>query len=585
MSKVSNSSESRSHTAAVCTSGTRPQGPYNRHPAYGEPCSQRSHELFSANNEISRKRWVRRIFAWGLRRARRLARSGRHSAALRVARRLAHLGPTVPVLQLYVAKNALYLGELDTARRALHSVGWNGQSTKLKYYCVTAKLFRELNDLDAVEECLEEARRIYPSSARTWALLGDLCRDRAKANDAERCFDTALTLASSLTERLMALDGLAGCFTDTARKDDAINVLSSIMEIEPDLGFNYWRLAFAQHDMTLSDIFITKIRSMLMSSNTGMRDRMHLHYALGMVLDRLQQYGDAFAHFLLANTIRSRRADPSQFDEKLIRKRCDDRISIFCKEKLRHLSQYGDKSDFLICIVGMPRSGTTLIEQILCSHSEVVGLGERMDFQLLTRHLQSRLRSRRPYPLCCSAMTPNDVRELSAAIREQLCQSIGPASHVVTKLPDDAWELGLIKILFPRAKIIHACRHPIDTCLSCFMQNFRQLGYTTNLRTLASVYRAYQRIMQHWKTVLGDEQIFDCVYEDFVSEPERVIHGLYNFCGLTYNCDWSTFWNCTRRVETASAWQVRNPIYNSSIHKWKNYAVFLGPLLELSADL
>ncbi len=232
----------------------------------------------------------------------------------------------------------------------------------------------------------------------------------------------------------------------------------------------------------------------------------------------------------------------------------------------------------------MPRSGTTLLEQILSSHPNVVGLGERPDFFLLAKGLQARLRSRHPYPLCCEAMTSRDVREISRSLRKRLCQSSGSSSRVVTKLPGDYWEVGLIKILFPNAKIVHSQRHPIDTCLSCFMQNFRYLEFVTDLKSLASEYRMYELIMNHWRNVLGAGGMFESSYERLVSDPEPVVRGLHDFCGLPYNEGWSEFCNHPRRVDTASKWQVRRPIYRSSVQKWRNYAAFLGPLLELGGD-
>ncbi len=175
-------------------------------------------------SEIAQSRWVRQIIAWGLRRAVRLARMGRAHLSLRIALRLAKLAPTIPLLHFYLAKIALSLGDTDTAGRALHAAVDSGQLNKIKYYCHAVKLFLELYNLDAAGRCLEEAKRAYPTSRRVWVLLGELCRIRGSTGDAVCCFETALTLASSRNDQLMALNGLAGCFADTAqgRRQEAL---------------------------------------------------------------------------------------------------------------------------------------------------------------------------------------------------------------------------------------------------------------------------------------------------------------------------------------------------------------------------
>ena len=262
----------------------------------------------------------------------------------------------------------------------------------------------------------------------------------------------------------------------------------------------------------------------------------------------------------------------------------ESRSKVFTKELIARLSKYGDQSDFLICIVGMPRSGTTLLEQILSSQPNVVGLGERSEFFDLARHLPPLLRSRRPYPLCCTTMSPEAVQKLSARIRKQLCQTVGSTTQVVTKLPGDFWEIGLIKILFPRAKIIHSIRHPIDTCVSCFMQNFKYVDFATELELMCAEYTLYRRMMEHWRSVLSPGELHESSYESLVMDPEPAVRGLFEYSALPYHENWTEFCKLPKRVDTASKWQVRRPIYSSSVQKWRNYARFLGPLLELGDD-
>lgn len=496
---------------------------------------------------------------------------------------MAKLAPSIPVLQFHIARIAMLLGQTGIAKQALHLVIREFKTNKCKYYYRAAEMFRKLSDLDAARECLEEAKRAHPASPRLWVLLGELCRDRGDADDAECCFNKALALASSREEQCAALGGLAGCFTDTARKDDAKDIYNRIIKLAPDRTDYRYLLVLSDEHITPSDDVAKRMIEMLELGRLRAEERMNLHFSLGMIFDRHRMYGEAFAHFMLANAIRARRAFTNQLERKEhLDKFTSDITCVFTKELIAQLSQFGDSSDFLVCIVGMPRSGTTLLEQILSSHPGVKGLGERLDFQQLASGvLQARLGSRHPYPMCCRSMSSRDVQEISHLIRKQLCQLMGSSSRVVTKLPADAWSVGLIKILFPNAKIIHSRRHPIDTCLSCYMQNFRFLKYATNLDDLASVYRSYRSMMAHWGNVLGDGQMLDVFYENLVAEPDPVVRGLHDFCGLPHDENWFKFSGYVRRVETMSMWQVRRPIYQSSVQKWKKYASYLGPLLEL----
>jgi Sulfotransferase family len=178
-------------------------------------------------------------------------------------------------------------------------------------------------------------------------------------------------------------------------------------------------------------------------------------------------------------------------------------------------------------------------------------------------------------------MKPEHVRELAREVRAQLCANAGPRTRVVTKSPGDCWHVGLIKILFPKARFVYCQRHPIDNCLSCYMQFFAAISYSTDLTALAEVYRLYRQVMDHWRQVLPPGTLFDCPYETTVADPKSVVQALHEHCGISFNESWAQFYEHPRRVDTASQWQVRRPIYQTSVERWKNYARFLGPLLDL----
>lgn len=527
-------------------------------------------------------RWARQVIAWSLWRGVNLARRGRTPQALRIMRRLASLAPDSPVVQLCLARLASSLGDLETAVPAMQAALATGSSKAHRYRCRVAALMLRLQELDAAEACLVGACSAFPDSSRVWLLTGELYRYRGKNDDAVRCYERALALATTKDEQHRVLAGLARCCADTGHADRAVAVSHRMIEISPNSAQGYYYLVNCHRGTDVPDDTTESMARMLGSKRLPMGQRMSLHYSLAAVCDSRGEYGEAFAHLMSANDIRARlkgRLRTGPLKEQL-----EATIKVFNAEFIAAMSKHGCQDDFLLCVVGFPRSGTTLTEQILSSHPGVIGLGERVDFHRAARGMQTRLESRHPYPRCCSAMKPEHIRKLANTVRAQLCANADLGARVVTKCPGDCWEVGLIKILFPRARFVYCRRNPIDNCLSCYMQCFAGVLFSTDLSTLAEVYRLYRQVMGHWLKVLPRDSIFDCPYEAMVTDPEPLVRGLHEHCGIPFNENWPRFHDHARRVDTASLWQIRRPIYQTSVNRWKNYARFLGPLLHLEED-
>ena len=499
---------------------------------------------------LSDRRWGRWLIAWGLRRATGLARAGRPAESLKVIRRLAALAPDSYAVQVSEARYASSLGEKAAAKAALRRAIPASAAARHGRWCSVAAFFLRLEDADAAEACLLGTKAAHPASPRVWALLGDVHRHRADTDEAVKCFERSLALATGLGEKTRALNGLAECLGDAGRKDDAALVYRRLIELSPEHASAYPMLVNCQKGAAVPDELTQSMLGMLAANSLGMVQKMNLHYALGTLHDDRGRYAEAFAHFMVANDYRSRIV--RKFDAHAWEDGVDRRIEKFDRDLIQKFAKFGCQEDFLICILGMPRSGTTLTEQILSSHPEVAGLGERQDFHDLTLSLGSRLKSRLAYPMCCKSLSQKVVRQVSAEVREDLMAAARGRPRVVTKLPGDCWDVGLIKILFPKARIVHCSRHPIDTCLSCFMQNFAYIPYATDLVSLSLVYRAYQRIMRHWAQVLPAGSIYECVYERTVTDPETGVRGLHGFCGLPFNEDWSRFPGTRSRAERES---------------------------------
>jgi hypothetical protein len=229
----------------------------------------------------------------------------------------------------------------------------------------------------------------------------------------------------------------------------------------------------------------------------------------------------------------------------------------------------------------MPRSGTTLVEQILASHPNVFGAGELNLIPQLAADLPGLLRSSLNYPRCLDRLDAARAGEIARRHVDRLRDLGGSASRVVDKMTINFLHLGLIAVLFPEARVIHCRRDPRDICLSCFFHNFASpgLNFTFSLQDLGFYYQQYERLMDHWRQVLP-LPIFEIQYEELVSAPEQWTRALLDFCGLAWDDRCLAFHQTERQVKTASALQVRQPMYTRSVGRWKPYEIQLQPLFR-----
>lgn len=229
----------------------------------------------------------------------------------------------------------------------------------------------------------------------------------------------------------------------------------------------------------------------------------------------------------------------------------------------------------------MPRSGTTLVEQILASHPSVHGAGELGKLGAIAASLPAEVGDTLGYPSCLSRISEGVLDKLARQYLTYI-SGISPASAdvVIDKMPDNFRFLGFIELLFPGARIIHCKRDVRDTCLSCYFQNFAGgHSYSYDLRNLGIYYRMHERLMAHWGDVLG-LSVMELQYEELVENPERLSRSLLEFCGLEWSSRCLRYFNEQRSVMTASFDQVRQPVYHHSVGRWKNYREYLQPLRE-----
>ncbi|HFD11210.1 MAG TPA: sulfotransferase family protein [Crenotrichaceae bacterium] len=321
---------------------------------------------------------------------------------------------------------------------------------------------------------------------------------------------------------------------------------------------------------------VHNLKLILSASWLNDNDRASVFFALGKIYQDCKQYDDAFSYYQQANKIQEscNRFEPEEFLEYVSAIiRCTDR------DILSEKCASGNTSRIPVFIVGVPRSGTSLVEQILSSHHDVFGAGELMWVRDTVNSIQDSLNLAVPYPQCIEVLTQNNITCLAEQYQQYLCTIADDESRVTDKMPNNFLHLGLIHVLFPNARIIHCRRNPRDSCISMYTEYFPDgVSYSYNLLKLGAYYKQYERIMNHWHSVLPAGSIIDVDYENMVADQEKESRRLIDFIGLDWDESCLSFHTKNRRVDTASDLQVKKPIYSSSIGRWKHYEKHLEEL-------
>ena len=305
----------------------------------------------------------------------------------------------------------------------------------------------------------------------------------------------------------------------------------------------------------------------LRADSTAESATMHLHFGLGKALADVGENDIAFEHFAVANASYRR---SYEYD---IAKDADyfkSIMAIFSAEFLSDRRDWGCTSDRLVFIVGMMRSGTSLVEHILASHPRVVGCGELQELDQLTRRDEARPGGL-DFPESVLSFDSERAEHLGEAYLQALFERAGSAERATDKMPGNFQYVGLLHLLLSRATIIHYVRNPVDTCFSCFRNYFAGFHpFAYDLAELGQYYRLYQELMKHWRDVVP-VQLQEICYEDLVSDPEPQIRRLLEICGLDWDDRCLEFHQTERSVRTASATQIRQPIYTSSVESWRKF--------------
>jgi tetratricopeptide (TPR) repeat protein len=385
---------------------------------------------------------------------------------------------------------------------------------------------------------LRRALGLKPESKRAQNMLAEVLVDLGKIREAAAMFRTILAKDPQNT--------------------NAIVGLASTREAGGEEG-DLERFEFALKDSSLEP-----------------KKRAALHNALGISYDQQKKSREAFLHFMKANEI-----DKADFNLRGFRKQIDEMIELFTPFFFMSKNGFGGMSERPLLVVGMPRSGTTLTEQILSSHPLIEGAGELSEINKLCDAATQAHRWRQSM----TELTDHKCKQLAQRYLTELDRHSRTALRVVDKMPHNFMQLGFIALLFPKARIVHCRRDPMDNCVSIYTHRFNAAhGYSTDMKILGLYYREYRRLMDHWRKALP-LKMFELQYEEMIADQEAMSRKLIDFAGLEWDDACLSFHETERTVRTLSRWQVRQPIYTTSVKRWKKYEEFLGPLKEGLGDL
>ena len=426
-------------------------------------------------------------------------------------------------------------------------------------------------------EAFEQALGLEPGRPEFAYNLGVALHEQGDVDRAVGYYREALRLKPDYPD---ASNNLASALKELGLLDEAVTQFRETLKLHPHHALAYYNLGkFASEGRYhFAADELDRVKSFMASERCSPSERSLCHFALAMVLDRQGSFDEAFAHYQEANFLKKEllRQSNISFDARGHDAMIDRVIATYDQTYFERVRDWGVATDLPVFIVGMPRSGSTLVEQILASHARVFGAGEIGEVPwFVARYVEES----NPNLYATPVLADRDAaRNLAADYGARIARRGRGAARVTIKALDNYLHLGVIATLFPGARIIHCRRDPVDVCLSCYFQNF-QRDYAWSLEDIGAYYRSYERLMAHWSRVLPLE-IHEAGYEDLVHDQEGATRKMLAYCGLDWDERCLTFYNTRRAAQTASAVQVRKPISGQALGRWRHYRSHLGPLFQ-----
>ena len=460
-----------------------------------------------------------------------------------------------------------FLGRYPEAERAYrHAVQANPKRADTHLKLGTVLHWR--GDFLGAETALRRAVKLEPRSANALCALGHAMNALDRARDAKECFEKALRLKPRSTE---ALCGLAWLASMEGRFGDAETLLRNALEFDPACTEAH-TLLVRQRRMTAADQVWLETAQRMLGGPMAAVEKAQLHFAIGKYFDDVGDYARAFEEVRQANDLRKKVS--AAYDRAARTAWVDDVIRHYTAESIAQLAEGANDSQRPVFVVGMMRSGTSLVEQIIASHPRAAGAGE-LQFWGMTEY-------KHPDVVRGGATDSEVIEKLATSYLALLTRHSSDAAKVVDKTPANVDYLGFIHRVLPNARFIYMQRDPVDTCLSCYFQNFvNAASFAMDLQDLAHYYREHHRLIAHWRSVLPKDVLLEVPYEGLVADPEAWSRRILEFIGLEWDPKVLEFYKTERAVLTASHWQVRQKVYSSSVGRSKHYQKYIGPLMKL----
>jgi tetratricopeptide (TPR) repeat protein len=421
------------------------------------------------------------------------------------------------------------------------------------------------------------AAKIEPDNPQTWLTIAAVATRLMQQEEALEAYERAARLQP---HEVRLRTTIGHVHKTLGRRAESEAAYRAALAMDPGLAEAWWSLADLKN-YDFSDAEVAAMRSQLASDERGRTNEAQLHFALGKALEQRREHAAAFAHYAQGNALR--RLD-APFDSERFESRCQRIRAFFDAAFFAGRAEAGDPSRAPIFIVGLPRSGSTLVEQILASHSQVEGTMELPNILIITRELDAMAPAQDGYPEALREVSAAHLTALGARYIAQTAPLRHGRERFTDKLPNNFSHVGLIHAILPKATVIDARRHPMDACFSTFKQYFA-VGQTFsyNLEDLGRYYRCYLSLMDHWDAVLPGK-VLHLQYEELVRDPQTNIRRLLEHCGLPFEAACVAFHETRRPVRTASAEQVRQPLYTSAVGHWRNFESELEPLRRALGD-
>jgi len=470
------------------------------------------------------------------------------------------------------SKGKLYLaqGDHDQARQAF-STAIHIKPTLIDVYLDLASIYQQASQYETALIELNKATEKEPKNPKLLTAIGTCLINLLQRKEATTYFKRALRLNPN---EINASCGLIRILNTEGKYKDSINLIKPLIangSLNGTLATSYLECCHINDSCGNALNYADKVVSQKALSKVEAKN---LHFAMGKIFDQKNNYDQAFMHYEKANN-----CIKEAYDGIAHAKKIEDTIKVFSVGTIMSLPKSNnDKSP--IFIVGMPRSGTSLTEQVLAAHPDVYAAGEREDLGLIVNNFLRNSSASTSYIDHIRSLTTDTVDKMAQQYQESIWSLSTSATHFTDKMPHNFYLLGFIQLLFPNARVIHCSRNPLDTCLSIYFQNFHdQHKYAKNLFDIGTHYNQYTKLMNHWRKTLS-LPVFEMNYEDFVRDQKKATRDLLKFCDLDWKEECLDFHKVNRIIDTASVDQVRQKLYSKSIDRWKHYQNYLDELKE-----